>query len=194
VGEGENERIEYYSYVVPTEDNRYFMDRYKTGNVFLLYPNCEDDISDTEIGIKQWGPAQQQNRDAAAHPSLGLYFNSKYTVNVKHMQVINAISAAIEEKVINGITDENRIRQIRLDLSGEYRSLTLKTDGKDMPTYILNLIGEDVMLGETAITAEELSAALVYMGTTAIDKNATEQSPNALYTDWKENSGVNAKE
>ena len=191
VGEGDEEHTEEYKYVVPTEENRYFMDPYKTGNMFLLYANCEDDLCDidTGIGILQWEYEKLKNRDALAHPSLGLYFNTRYKVNAKHIRVINAVSVAFEENVMCAFTAEDQVRKIYSDLQGEAGYSDLST-----AQYILSMIGEDVLLNDQAITAEELSAALAYMKKSTLDKTKTEQSPNALYNDWLQNSGVNETE
>lgn len=189
VGEGDEEHVEEFTYVVPTDENRYFMDPYKTGNMFLLYANSAEDLADVEngkIGIYQWKFEKQKNLDALGHPSLGLYFNTKYTVNAKHIQVINAVSAKFKTNVIDAFTTEAEVKQV-------YNDLFARND-EYVANYLLNKIGEDVLLGDVAITVDELAAALTYMKTTALDKSKTEQSPNALYNDWMQNSGVNAKE
>ena len=185
IGQGENAYFEEITYVVPTETNAYRMDPAKTGNMFLLYPNSPEDVVSGAIGIKQWEYDKLQNLDALAYPTLGLYFDSKYTVNTRHIRVVEAVSAAFERNVIRTFASESEVTALF--------DAAFNTSDNEMATLILNEIGEPVLLDGVAITVADLEAALVYMKSGEIVKGQVEQALAALYDDWLKNSGVNAK-
>lgn len=192
----EDENGKEYVYAKETEDNKYKMDVYKTGNAFIAYP-------DSVENIMKWEYGKMQNLDAKAYPTLGLFLNlADYKIDEKSIRVMNAVSAKFKTNVLDTFTTvEEVVRLIEgRDSAGavveEAYANKFATNHAGMAAFLLNKIGEDVtytMNGTThTVTVEDLTAALACMNKKdlADGKNAL-QSPNALYQDWRESSGVN---
>ena len=172
-----------YAEMTPT--NTYVMDVAKTGNMFIAYPNSKTSVMDWEYG-------KLQNLDAVSYPTLGVYFNPEYKLDVKGMSVLNAVSAKLKENVMDKLTAPEQMQAIY------DRATLLRTDYTGMAELLLELIGETVTYtapgaeSATEVTVAELADALLKMATSFNeDNNKTEQSFYALYQDWVKNSGIN---
>ena len=175
---------ESYYYAVETENNTYKMDINKTGNVFLAYPSCAEDVFEWEYG-------KQQNLDATTYPTLGLYFNlTEYQLDEKSVRIMNAVSERLYDGVISKFQTKEDVFAFAASVPSGNNVTSL-----DMAKFLLEQTGNVMTYkegcAEKQFTEAELAAAIVCMETNKIasDDNAL-QSPNALYVDWLTNSGV----
>ncbi|MBO5327379.1 MAG: hypothetical protein J6A84_04595, partial [Clostridia bacterium] len=168
-------------YVVETEKNVYKMDVRKTGNMFLAYP-------DSAEAVLEWEYGKQQNLEASTYPTLALKFNlSDYKLDTKSIRIINAVSARFGV-YMNTLTAPEAIIAC-------YEEAPAATNYAAMAAFLLSKTNNDMTYTEgtevKTFTQAELEAALACMATTKIvDDDEALQSPNALYNDWLENSGV----
>ncbi len=173
-----------YSYVTPTADNRYLMDINKTGNVFMAYP-------DSEEKVMQWEYGKMQNKEATAYPTVGVHFDyGSYKLDTKSIEVLAAVSAAFEERVLDVITNPADV----VALSGEIKAVA--SNAIKMSELLLAKIGTDVTYtyeGATkTVTQDDLKAAIAGMNSgLLVSGKDSLQSVYALYRDWLENSGIN---
>lgn len=172
-----------YQYVTPTETNRYFMDIAKTGNQFIAYP-------DSKESVYEWDYQKKQNLDATTYPTLGLYFDPSMTLNTNAVRIINAVSAKVSAYMEANLTTTANVDAFFAAVSTAARTTA------DMAAYLVSIIGEDVVYNASGdkVTVENLIAAMNVMRVATINesKDAT-QSPYALYCNWRETSGVAAK-
>lgn len=181
-------------------ENKYVMDITKTGNMFIAYPNAkETDVANGKYGITAWEVGKQQNLDAKAYPTVGLYFNtheyqegkSGFKVNDKDVRVLNAVSAAFEKNVLSVMTSPQQAKDLYDTAS------VISTDHARMAEFILGKIGETVTYknaeGATlAVSEMDLTTALIGMQTQYSLENTREgtiQSTNVLYQEWRESCG-----
>lgn len=77
-----------------TSDNLYVMDVFKTGNMFVAYP-------DADKGMDQntWLNAQKQDLDVVANPTLGFELKNEDLPDLKNIDVVNKASREFEEKI-----------------------------------------------------------------------------------------------
>ncbi len=165
-----------HEYVVSTDDNVYEMDVNKTGNVFLAYPDCEEDIL-------RWEYEKKQNLDMVYSAVLGMNFSSAYTVDAKSMAVMAAVSAKMQE-AIERMTTEDEVNALYFDamsLTHIYTKYDLLLRYIDGPvTYTLD--------GQTK-TATQLDIVTALRLMEQIPDSEDEQSdvvksPYAFYYDW----------
>ena len=184
-GEGDAE----YVYVKETETNKYKMDIEKTGNMFIAYPNSAANVLAWEFG-------KMQNLDAVAYPTTGLYFNlNDFKIDDKSIRVVNAVSAAFKASVLDQLDTPAAVAALctgatayTTNPNGMAQFLLAELAAKGVTT-VTYTVGEMV----NTVTEADLTAALACMASAAIvDGKDVLQSPNALYRDWLENSGVNA--
>ena len=168
-------------YVVETEKNVYKMDVRKTGNMFLAYPDSAD-------AVLEWEYGKQQNLEASTYPTLALKLNlSNYKLDKKSIRIINAVSARFGV-YMNTLTTPEAIIAC-------YEEAPAATNYAAMASFLLSKTNNDMTYTEgtevKTFTQAELEAALACMATTkVVDDDEALQSPNALYNDWLENSGV----
>ena len=77
-----------------TSDNLYVMDVFKTGNMFVAYP-------DADMGMDRstWTYAQKQDLDVVANPTLGFELKNEDYPDLKNIDVVNKASKEFEEKI-----------------------------------------------------------------------------------------------
>ena len=77
-----------------TSDNLYMMDVFKTGNMFVAYP-------DADAGMDQntWEYAKKQDLDVVANPTLGFELKNEDLPDLKNIDVVNQASREFEAKL-----------------------------------------------------------------------------------------------
>lgn len=172
-----------YPYVTPTKENLYKMDIAKTGNMFLAYPDKAEDVL-------AWEYAKEQNREAVAYPTLGMYFAlNEYKIDEKSVRVIQAVSEKIapeyEKLLANELVTADDIDQFFSDISTP-ETLLEKAGGE--VKYTMN--GK-----EETVTLKDLTDALtLFAGNRKPEDNKNVlRSPKDLYTYWREISGLKAQ-
>ena len=164
-----------YSYVVPTENNAYWMDVSKTGNEFLAYPNSEE-------SILQWEYDKQQNLQAVVYPTLAMELDLKtYKIDKDCVRTINAVSEKLAVYIEDNLSTYNEVMSL-------YSVACGKVSDKQMASFLLGLLGTVTYTAdgaEVTVTADSLAAALTTMKNQNLSKDKTApQSPYALYLDW----------
>ena len=193
-------------YAVATADNVYKMDITKTGNVFIAYPNSKE-------AVAAWAYGKEQNRYATTYPTVGLFFDVDYAnedvykalsgldaakdttitrrkLNETCILVVNAVSAAYEEKVINNLKTVDDVAKMYTYSAG---TVGAGASNEQIADYLLEKVGTDVTYRangvDVVITKDILVKALkdmvdptlpeeVAVGTTVV------VSPAALYAEW----------
>lgn len=77
-----------------TSDNLYVMDVFKTGNMFVAYPDA-----DSGMDQNTWLYAQKQDLDVVANPTLGFELKNEDLPDLKNIDVVNKASREFEEKI-----------------------------------------------------------------------------------------------
>ncbi len=193
-------------YAVETADNVYKMDIAKTGNVFIAYPNSKE-------AVAAWAFGKEQNRFAATHPSTGLFFDVDYAsedayklltgmnpekdgvtrrkVNENCILVVNAVSAAFEEKVIKNLSSVNDVANMYK--YGDNKELNYGSTADQVADCLLEKVGTvtyRVNGADVVITKDILVKALKDMVDPVLpDEIKPGQtfiaSPAALYEEWR---------
>jgi hypothetical protein len=75
-----------------TPDNLYVMDVFKTGNMFMAYP-------DADAGMNQnvWKNAKAQDLEVVANPTIGFELKNEDLPDLKNIDVVNQASREVEE-------------------------------------------------------------------------------------------------
>ncbi len=198
-GEDGKDRV----YAQALDGNTYEMDITKTGNMFVAYPNAAvSNVAKGEYGVMHWEIGKMQNLDAATYPTVGLFFSTEefiegasgFKVNDENVRILNAVSAAIKEKILDPMTSPDEAQDL-YDRADDYLM-----DYEGMAKFILNelLAGTAVtytMPGESApvtVTVYKLSNALLGMATNYNPdtiKLGSVQSTNVLYQEWRDACG-----
>ena len=77
-----------------TSDNLYVMDVFKTGNMFVAYPDADNGMDQNT-----WLYAQKQDLDVVANPTLGFELKNEDLPDLKNIDVVNKASREFEEKI-----------------------------------------------------------------------------------------------
>ncbi len=77
-----------------TSDNLYVMDVFKTGNMFVAYPDA-----DRGMDRSTWTYAQKQDLDVVANPTLGFELQNEDYPDLKTIDVVNQASREFERKI-----------------------------------------------------------------------------------------------
>ena len=77
-----------------TSDNLYVMDVYKTGNMFVAYPDADNGMDQNT-----WEYAKRQDLDVVANPTLGFELKNEDLPDLKNIDVVNQASKEFEEKI-----------------------------------------------------------------------------------------------
>lgn len=194
-----------YVWAEMLEGNKYVMDITKTGNMFIAYPNAkETNVEQGKYGVTAWEIGKNQNLDAKAYPTVGLYFNTQeykenksgFKVNDKNVRVLNAVSTAFEENVLNHPEFTHESAKALYDAAS-----LISTDYAEMAKFVLDAIKaagvESVTYkdanGATAVVTEaDLMLVLMGMHTQYSMENTREgtvQSTNVLYQEWRDSNG-----
>ena len=75
-------------------DNLYVMDVYKTGNMFVAYPDADKGMDQST-----WEYAKKQDLDVVANPTLGFELHNDDLPDLKNIDVVNQASKEFEEKI-----------------------------------------------------------------------------------------------
>lgn len=165
-------------YVVETADNVYKMDVNKTGNVFIAYPNSAEAAKAIAFG-------KEQNRDATAYPTVGMFFNlTDRVLNTECIVVVNAVSDAFKTSVMDRLTNTAEVNAL-------YAEAGAAKTASQMATFLLSKTGEvtyEAKDGTIAVvTVDVLAKALTDMVDETIPDPATPGdvlTPAALYAEW----------
>ena len=84
-----------------TSDNLYVMDVFKTGNMFVAYPDA-----DKGMDQNMWLYAQKQDLDVVPNPTLGFEIKDEDLADLKNIDVVNKASKNIEDMIANCKTVE----------------------------------------------------------------------------------------
>ncbi len=188
-------------YAEATPNNTYVMDIAKTGNMFIAYPNAEEsNAAEGKYGITAWEIGKQQNLEALAYPTVGLYFNTfeyepnkaGYKVDDESVRILNAVSAKVKTNILDVMTSAAEVQAMYDEVS------MISADHERMAQYLLDKIGEPVtytMPGQSApvqVTSYKLMLALLGMNTgynIETTREGTLQSTNVLYQEWRDSNG-----
>lgn len=77
-----------------TSDNLYVMDVFKTGNMFVAYPDADEGMDNST-----WEYAKKQDLDVVANPTLGFELVNEDYPDLKNIDVVNQASREFEEKI-----------------------------------------------------------------------------------------------
>ena len=90
-----------------TPDNLYVMDVFKTGNMFMAYP-------DADAGMNQnvWKNAKAQDLEVVANPTIGFELKNEDLPDLKNIDVVNQASREVEEALAACKTVEELKTQI----------------------------------------------------------------------------------
>ncbi len=162
-------------YAEMTAENLYVMDVEKTGNVFIAYPNSEENVMLWEYGKKQ-------NNDATAYPTVGINFDlAKYKLDEMSIYIINSVSQQYKALLDAAQTKEDLNKlfpEIKDYATSEaFAAFLLEKIAPNGRTPYYTVCGTDYVLSKA-----DLIAALNCMNVSKL--NETEgalQSPYALY-------------
>ena len=77
-----------------TSDNLYVMDVYKTGNMFVAYPDADNGMDQST-----WEYAKKQDLDVVANPTLGFELHNDDLPDLKNIDIVNQASREFEQKI-----------------------------------------------------------------------------------------------
>ena len=77
-----------------TADNLYVMDVFKTGNMFVAYPDADKGMDQST-----WRYAQKQDLDVVANPTIGFELKNEDLPDLKTIDTVNKASKEFEEKL-----------------------------------------------------------------------------------------------
>ena len=75
-------------------DNLYVMDVFKTGNMFVAYPDADNGMNQAT-----WEYAKKQDLDVVTNPTLGFELKNEDLPDLKNIDVVNKASKEFEEKI-----------------------------------------------------------------------------------------------
>ena len=175
---------EYY-YVEQTANNFYKMDIEKTGNVFIAYPEGEENVF-------QWEYGKRQNLDATLYPTIGFHMDLvNYKLDTKSVRIVDAVSDRVAAFLASFTNAQDVIdfydTKIGRNISdADMAALLLEITDNDM-TYV-----DDEGKAAT-FTQEELLAALQLMKVRMVNESKDAlQSPYAMYFNWITMSGFSS--
>ncbi len=105
--EGTNYELTDSECATRTPDNLYCMDVFKTGNMFIAYPDA-----DAGMDQKTWENAKKQDLDVVANPTLGFVLQNEDLPDLKNIDVVNDASVACEEMLNSSKTVEELDKNI----------------------------------------------------------------------------------
>ena len=147
--EGTNYEISDSECANRTPDNLYSMDVFKTGIMFIAYPDA-----DAGMDQKTWENAKKQDLDVVANPTLGFVIQNEDFPDLKNIDAVNSASKACEELLNSSKTVEE------LDSNMTYFNSLIR--GGD--ASYMNAIVKKAILNETAGINDNFSVfALYYM-------------------------------
>ena len=101
-----------------TSDNLYVMDVFKTGNMFVAYPDADNGMDQNT-----WEYAKKQDLDVVANPTLGFKLENDDLPDLKNIDVVNRASKEFESAIASCKTVE--------ELENTISNLARKIEGGD---------------------------------------------------------------
>lgn len=148
------------------ENQNYMMDLYKTGNIFIAYP--EENMS-----VDAWTWATKQNLAAGVYPTVGFSFDKADPVDEDLIRVIAEYSAEVEKEIAACKTYDELVELFK-GYDTEYKAtvVTMKSSSvSNKIKYLWRMIRQDDV--EVTVNGTKL----------------TIQSPYMYYYSWLEDHG-----